>query len=95
LKIADNDYLSNCLGKAVPFKENIDEMNKKHYFPTLMVTGRQDSCVGYSDLWKIPEIYPRASFIVLDKAGHNLEIEQPILFNALVQEWLERILFEM
>ncbi len=95
LKIADNDYLNNCLGKSVPFKVNIDDMNKKYYFPTLMLAGRQDSCVGYSDLWKIVEIYPRASFIVLDKAGHNLEIEQPVLFNALVQEWLERILYEI
>jgi len=27
----------------------------------------------------------------LDTAGHNLQIEQPQLFNTLVNEWLDRI----
>jgi hypothetical protein len=28
---------------------------------------------------------------VLDRAGHNLQIEQEALFNALVNEWLDRV----
>jgi len=28
---------------------------------------------------------------VLDRAGHNLQIEQEDLFNALVNEWLDRV----
>jgi pimeloyl-ACP methyl ester carboxylesterase len=35
--------------------------------------------------------YPRGSYVVLDRAGHNLQIEQPIVFNALVNEWLDRV----
>ncbi|MFF1355998.1 alpha/beta fold hydrolase [Streptomyces sp. NPDC058297] len=35
--------------------------------------------------------YPRASFAVLDLAGHNLQIEQPALFAALVVRWLDRV----
>jgi pimeloyl-ACP methyl ester carboxylesterase len=27
---------------------------------------------------------------VLDVAGHNLQFEQPALFDALVSEWLDR-----
>jgi pimeloyl-ACP methyl ester carboxylesterase len=27
----------------------------------------------------------------LDTAGHNLQVEQPVLFNALIQEWLDRV----
>ncbi|CAM02087.1 hypothetical protein SACE_2808 [Saccharopolyspora erythraea NRRL 2338] len=38
--------------------------------------------------------YPRASFAVLDVAGHNLPIEQPELFGALVLEWLDRVTAE-
>ncbi|MET8349477.1 MULTISPECIES: hypothetical protein [unclassified Micromonospora] len=34
--------------------------------------------------------YPRATFAVLDVAGHNLQIEQPRLFDALMHEWLDR-----
>ena len=94
LEIADNDYLENCLGKSEPFTENIDDTGMKYNFPTLMMTGRQDSCVGYSDLWKILEIYPRATYAVIDKAGHNLEIEQSVVFNNLAVEWLERVVSE-
>ena len=53
--------------------------------------GRQDSIVGYRDAWEIIENYPRGSFVVLDKAGHNLQIEQEDLFNNLVLEWLDRV----
>jgi pimeloyl-ACP methyl ester carboxylesterase len=28
---------------------------------------------------------------VLDRAGHNLHLEQRSLFEALVAEWLERV----
>jgi pimeloyl-ACP methyl ester carboxylesterase len=56
-----------------------------------MLMGRQDNIVGYRDQWDFIEDYPRASFVVLDKAGHNLQIEQDVLFNALVKEWLDRV----
>jgi hypothetical protein len=35
--------------------------------------------------------YPRASFAVLDRAGHALAVEQKPLFRALVNEWLDRV----
>jgi pimeloyl-ACP methyl ester carboxylesterase len=56
-----------------------------------MLTGRQDSSVGYRDAWTILENYPRATFVVLDRAGHGLYIEQEGLFNALVNDWLDRV----
>ncbi|MFC7877275.1 alpha/beta fold hydrolase [Isoptericola sp. NPDC057391] len=59
--------------------------------PTLLLTGRQDSSTGYRDAWRVLEHYPRATFAVLDRAGHNLQIEQPALFDALVNEWLDRV----
>jgi pimeloyl-ACP methyl ester carboxylesterase len=59
--------------------------------PTLFVLGRQDSITGYRDAWRILEHYPRASFAVLDRAGHNAQIEQPALFTALAGEWLDRV----
>jgi pimeloyl-ACP methyl ester carboxylesterase len=59
--------------------------------PTLILAGRQDSSTGYRDTWRILEHYPRATFAVLDRAGHALQIEQPALLDALVEEWLDRV----
>ncbi|MEU4364338.1 alpha/beta hydrolase [Promicromonospora sp. NPDC023987] len=59
--------------------------------PVLVVVGRQDSVTGYRDAWELVEHYPRATFAVLDRAGHALNIEQRGLFEALVGEWLDRV----
>lgn len=59
--------------------------------PALIVTGRQDTSVGYRDAWQIIESFPRATFAVLDSASHNVQIEQSALLGALVRDWLDRI----
>lgn len=94
LEIADYAFLENSLGQHVPYTVNVDLVEKPYRQPTLMLMGRQDSAVGYRDHWQLVENYDRASFVILDKAGHNLEIEQEILFNEIVKEWLTRVLEE-
>ncbi|MBC6973307.1 alpha/beta hydrolase [Bacillus sp. Xin] len=64
---------------------------QKYDKPVLLLAGRQDIIVGYQDLLEVIEEYPRATFAVLDMAGHNLQIEQPELFESLVREWMKRI----
>jgi pimeloyl-ACP methyl ester carboxylesterase len=59
--------------------------------PTLIVTGRQDAIVGYRNAWNVLELYPRATFAVLDRAGHILPVEQLGLFASLVDDWLDRV----
>ncbi|MFG3703278.1 alpha/beta fold hydrolase [Micromonospora sp. NPDC047670] len=59
--------------------------------PTLVLTRRQDHATGYLDQFALLPHFPRATFAVLDVAGHNLQIEQPGLFDALVGEWLDRV----
>jgi len=59
--------------------------------PTLVVTGRQDSTVGYARAFELLEQYPRATFAVLDRAGHALPHEQPALLQVLLTEWLDRV----
>jgi len=59
--------------------------------PALILTGRQDDVTGYADQYRLLPHYPRATFAVLDVAGHNLQFEQPTLFDALVDEWLDRV----
>jgi pimeloyl-ACP methyl ester carboxylesterase len=59
--------------------------------PTLFITGRQDQIVGYRDAWARLEHYPRATFAVLDIAGHNAHMDQPGLTAALMTDWLHRV----
>ncbi|MGI5243767.1 alpha/beta fold hydrolase [Dactylosporangium sp. CA-139066] len=58
--------------------------------PTLILAGRQDQVTGYQDQYELLPHYPRATYAVLDMAGHNLQIEQPALFDALMTDWLAR-----
>jgi pimeloyl-ACP methyl ester carboxylesterase len=91
LKVADKAYLEQLRCKAYEFSFDPDSLSEPYDRPVLIVAGRQDTSVGYMDAWRIVENYPRATFVVLDKAGHNLQIEQAQLFNALVSEWLDRV----
>lgn len=91
LKAADYSFLENSLGQNVSFKINVDQIEKPYRQPALFVMGRQDGVVGYRDQWQLIENFPRASFMILDKAGHNLQIEQDVLLNAMVKEWLDRV----
>ena len=59
--------------------------------PALVIAGRQDSITGYRDAWTVLEHYPRATFAVLDRAGHGLEAEQPKILATLVTDWLDRV----
>jgi pimeloyl-ACP methyl ester carboxylesterase len=59
--------------------------------PVLILTGRQDATAGHADQFALLPHYPHATFAVLDVAGHNLQLEQPALFGALLEEWLDRV----
>jgi pimeloyl-ACP methyl ester carboxylesterase len=63
--------------------------------PTLILVGRQDATVGYAGAWRLLEHYPRATFAVLDNAGHALPHEQQGLLTALLGEWLDRVRAEL
>ena len=92
LDAADEVFLATLQqAHNYPLSFDVDAHPAPFEKPTLILTGRQDSMVGYCDAWQIYENYPRATFAVLDRAGHNLQIEQAALFNALVDEWLDRV----
>lgn len=59
--------------------------------PSLIVSGRQDSISGYVDTMAMLESYPRATYGLLDMAGHSLSWERPALFKAMLQDWLTRL----
>ena len=90
IKIADDQFLSR-LRKGYEFTFAVDREIDQYEKPTLILLRRQDSSVGYKDAWSILDSYPRATFAVLDRAGHNLQLEQEELLNGLVNEWLMRV----
>lgn len=89
--LAADKALSGRLEANMHFSFNVDASPTVFDKPALIIAGRQDSMVGYRDPWTMIEKFPRATFAVLDRAGHNLHIEQEHLFNTLVKEWLNRV----
>jgi pimeloyl-ACP methyl ester carboxylesterase len=90
--LGDAPFLTKLQEEGYPFSFDVEEaMVDPLEKPTLIVAGRQDWIVGYRDAWQILEKYPRATFAVLDRAGHNLPLAQDHLFDALVGEWLDRL----
>ncbi|WP_163853218.1 alpha/beta fold hydrolase [Paenibacillus elgii] len=59
--------------------------------PTLFLLGRQDAICGYRDHLAVLESFPRATFAVLDGAGHLLQIEQRKLVQHHVGLWLDAV----
>ncbi|WP_209443629.1 alpha/beta fold hydrolase [Paenibacillus camerounensis] len=90
LQLADDGFMERIktAGKY-PFSFDTDRI-APFLKPSLILTGRQDSMTGYRDPWKLLEVYPHATFAVLDHAGHNLHMEQEELLGAMVKEWLSR-----
>ncbi len=91
VRIADTKFLERLQPGDTDFSFDVDSLSIKFGGPTLILVGRQDHWVGYQDAWRILEKYPRATFAVLDRAGHALQLEQTDLFDALVSEWLDRV----
>ncbi|KZL90935.1 alpha/beta fold hydrolase [Clostridium magnum] len=91
IKKEDISFLRNYRKNGYSFSFDVDKLEKKFNKPMLMTLEKQDSGVGYKDAWDILGNFPRATFAVLDRAGHNLQIEQNEVFNCLVNEWLRRV----
>ena len=79
-RIGERWQLSSLSEHALPYSN-----------PVLIVAGRQDATVGYAGHWRLVERYPHATFAVLDRAGHALLHEQPLVLEALVADWLARV----
>jgi pimeloyl-ACP methyl ester carboxylesterase len=90
VELADNEFQAKVM-ESYEFSFNVDKPSEPFTKPTLILLGRQDTVVGYRDAWKMVEIFPRATFAIIDMAGHSLSWEQEDLFNCLVSEWIQRV----
>lgn len=80
-------FLNEVLNGAFSF--DADELEQPFDKPCLILTGKQDTEVGYRDQFKLLSLYTNATYVALNRAGHNLQIEQPKLFYQIVSKWLD------
>jgi pimeloyl-ACP methyl ester carboxylesterase len=90
VRLADHPF-NDRLEESAPFSFDVDQLPAAFGAPTLMLTARQDHLCGYRDSWDLLDSYPRATFAVLDRAGHFVNIEQDVLCQAIMREWLDRV----
>jgi len=94
IKAKDNEFAARYRIDGYAF--SFDGTLRSLYFdkPTTILMGRQDAVVGYSDALGILENFPRATFNIIDCAGHGLQIESEALFTEHVRDWLRRVSYE-
>ena len=86
LKKADWDFLNHTLKGELSF--NPDKYDSPCKIPCLIIAGKEDSVVGYRDQFDLIKVYVNSTYFAVNNAGHNLQIEQPEMFEAIVLTWL-------
>ncbi|MEV6416877.1 alpha/beta hydrolase [Kribbella sp. NPDC051718] len=87
---ADLEFLGSIQSDVAKYSLTI-EPRARLETPTLIVTGRQDVMTGFADAWGLLDDYPRATYAVLDRADHDLPVDDDGLYQALVGDWLRRM----
>ncbi|KAB2837683.1 MAG: alpha/beta hydrolase [Melioribacteraceae bacterium] len=59
--------------------------------PVVIIAGRQDKVVGYTDVENLFPVFPNALIVFADNAGHSLPYEKNELLNFLIKNWIEKI----
>lgn len=93
LALSDHEFLNAFQQDSDRYRLSfdVDDLAQSFEMPMLTLSGRHDNNVGYPNSYTFMDNFPRGTLAILDRTGHNLPIEQPILFNALVHEWLDRV----
>ena len=73
---------------------NVNRLKQPFDRPCVFFLGRQDHIVGTHDSLILQSTYPRADFLLVDDAGHNLFFEQKEFFEFSLKRWLERVFLE-
>lgn len=73
-------------GYGFSFEASLKDINFDK--PIAVITGKQDNCVGYEDAWELLRHLAHLTFVCLDKAGHNLQIENKPIFDLHFHDWL-------
>ncbi len=86
IEIQDRHFLDEILDGSFSF--DVDKLEEPILLPCLIIVGKQDTEVGYKDQFDLMKNYPNATYCAINRAGHNLQIEQPEIFRDIVKQWL-------
>lgn len=87
----DNEFLKKRFKGSFSFDVDAAQRKKPFAGPVLIVTGRYDTAVGFETQFEWFKMFPKASYIAMDGAGHIAQIDQPELFRGVVSGWLKGI----
>ncbi|MEP7241750.1 MAG: alpha/beta hydrolase [Devosia sp.] len=79
------------LGPGKGFSFDPEDLPKPFPGPALILCGRQDNVTGYELPFLTRNTFPRGTHVVLDRCGHLMGVDQPLLLSALANEWLDRV----
>lgn len=86
LQHQDTHFLNEVLDGSFTF--DVDKLIAPFSAPCLIIAGKQDTEVGYRDQFDLMKNYTNSTYMALNRAGHNLQIEQPQLFASVISGWL-------
>ena len=91
--MADHEALDPIRNNSQRYSLDLIQKRREIVFskPALIITGRHDDVVGYRDSLRLLEVYPRATFVVLDRGIHLLPVDEGNLVQSLVLDWLKRV----
>ena len=59
--------------------------------PALIVVGEEDTLTPVAEAEKMAKVIPTAELVVIPRAGHLSNLEQPPSFNAALNNFLSRL----
>ena len=80
--------------EGLPFRDvsvPLYRSSKPVEYPALFLFGRQDAPFRYRKYWRLLDDFPRATYAILDGAGHRLWTDRNQLACTLLEDWLDRI----
>jgi len=91
MQVADMDFLTNQ--RSDWFSDELHSVVNRVVFnkPSCILAGRQDHITGHKTAYELVERFTRATFSVLDCAGHMLQVEREPLFRQFAIDWIERV----
>nr|WP_232542041.1 alpha/beta hydrolase [Nocardia bovistercoris] len=94
LQVYDREFGELLRASFVPV-ERVEYEKGSVDIPALLITGRQDTIVGWSDQQILSRTYTRMDNVVLDACGHNPHVDRPVAFDSCFREWVRRVAAEL
>lgn len=90
LRVFDQTAIDRISGNYA-LRVEPEDRSPRFVGPTVIVMGQQDHVVGFHDQIALSEHYVHSTVAVLDRAGHNVHLDQPEVTRVLLDEWLTRM----